>query len=145
MATPTPAKPAQIAIACGRSLGGNTWARIDSVAGITNAAPTPITARAPIKLLAELDNAANTDAAPNTIRPPFSASAAPVAVTERPGRQQEPGEHEAVRVDDPLQRARARRAGRATRVGNATLRLAFATTIITRLRQSTASVHHRRS
>src|SRR6478609_2250250 len=77
MATPTPAKPAQIAIARGRSLGGNTWARIDSVAGITNAAPTPITARAPITALDVLDNAANSDAAPNTIRPPLSASRRP--------------------------------------------------------------------
>ena len=40
-----PAKAAQIAIARGRSFGGNTWARIDSVAGMMNAAPTPITAR----------------------------------------------------------------------------------------------------
>src|SRR5207248_879625 len=66
-ATPTPANPAQIAIARGRSFGGNTCARIDSVAGITNAAPTPITARAPITAVAELDSTANNDAPPNTI------------------------------------------------------------------------------
>ena len=77
MATPNPAKPAQIAIARGRSLGGNTWARIESVAGITNAAPTPITARAPMIADDEFDNAANNDAAPNTISPPLSASRRP--------------------------------------------------------------------
>ena len=38
-----------------------------------------------------------------------------------------------------------RRRDRGTSVGRATFRLALATTIITRLRQSTASVHHRRS
>src|SRR6185503_21086627 len=70
IATPTPANPAQIAIARGRSFGGNTWARIDSVAGMTNAAPTPITARAPITAPAELDVIANSDAAPNTTSPP---------------------------------------------------------------------------
>ena len=77
IATPTPAKPAQITIARGRSAGGKTCAKIDNVAGITNAAPMPITARAPITALVVLDNAANNDAAPNTTRPPFSASRRP--------------------------------------------------------------------
>ena len=77
IATPTPAKPAQIAIARGRSFGGNTCARIDNVAGITNAAPTPITARAPMIAADELETTANNDAAPNTISPPLSASRRP--------------------------------------------------------------------
>ena len=77
MATPTPAKPAQIAMARGRSSGGNTWARMDNVAGITNAAPIPITARAPITAPAELDVMANSDAAPNRRSPPLSASRRP--------------------------------------------------------------------
>ena len=74
---PTPANAAQIAIAFGRSSGGNTWASTERVAGITNAAPTPIAARATIKLFAELANAANPDATPNRIRPPFSARRRP--------------------------------------------------------------------
>ena len=45
-AAPTPAKPAQMAMARLRSLGGNTWARTDNVAGMTSAAPTPIAALA---------------------------------------------------------------------------------------------------
>ena len=76
-ATPMPATPAQIAMARGRSSGGNTWARIDSVAGITNAAPTPITARAAMTPVDEVDVTANSDAAPNTTSPAFSASRRP--------------------------------------------------------------------
>ncbi len=76
-ATPTPATPAHTAIARGRSSGGNTWARIDSVAGMTNAAPTPITARAAITPVAEVDVTANSDAAPKITRPVFSASRRP--------------------------------------------------------------------
>ena len=76
-ATPTPANPAQIAIARGRSRGGNTWARIDNVAGITNAAPTPMTARDAITAVAEFDTTAAAEARPKMIRPPFSASRRP--------------------------------------------------------------------
>ena len=76
-ATPTPANPAQMAIARGRSFGGKTWARIDRVAGITNAAPTPISARHAITAPDELDRAAASDASPNTTRPPFSAARRP--------------------------------------------------------------------
>ena len=41
----TPVVVAQIAIALARSPGGNTFTRIDSVDGMMNAAPTPISAR----------------------------------------------------------------------------------------------------
>ena len=74
---PTPANAAQIAIAFGRSSGGNTCARTDNVAGMTNAAPMPMNARATINALAELENAAKPDAMPNRIRPPLSASRRP--------------------------------------------------------------------
>ena len=44
-AAPPPEMPAQMAIALPRSCGGKTLVRIDSVAGMTNAAPRPMTAR----------------------------------------------------------------------------------------------------
>ena len=105
--------------------------------------PSPRARRSP--RADELDNAANNDAAPNTIEPAVEREPSSVAVTERAGGQQQPGEHEAVGVDDPLQRARRRRARSSARVGSATLRLALAITIITRLMHSTPSVHQRRS
>ena len=116
-ATPTPAKPAQIAMACGRSSGGNTWARIDSVAGITNAAPMPMTARAAISCAGGARERRDSDAAPKTIEAAVQREPPPVPVAERAGGEQQAGEHEAVGVDDPLQRARRRRAGRSTSVG----------------------------
>ena len=45
IAPPAPAKPAHTAIARERSSGGKIVVMIDSVAGITNAAPMPMTAR----------------------------------------------------------------------------------------------------
>src|SRR4051812_39334574 len=44
-AAPAPEMPAQKAMALPRSLAGNTFVRIDKVAGMMNAAPMPITAR----------------------------------------------------------------------------------------------------
>ena len=44
-APPTPANAAQIAIAFGRSWIGNELRMIDNVAGMMNAAPTPMTVR----------------------------------------------------------------------------------------------------
>jgi hypothetical protein len=43
IATDPPATYAQMAIALGRSAGGNNVARMDSVPGMTSAAPTPMT------------------------------------------------------------------------------------------------------
>ena len=66
------------------------------------------------------------------------------AVAERAGGEQQPGEHERVGGDDPLQLRLGGAAARATSVGMATLRLELPTKTISRLRHSTASVHHRR-
>ncbi len=56
-------------MALARSLAGNTAVRIDSVAGITNAAPTPITARAAISVAESPDTAAHADPAAKMTRP----------------------------------------------------------------------------
>jgi hypothetical protein len=47
---PTPATADQAAMACGRSRGGNAAFRMDRVAGMTKAAPRPITTRAAIRM-----------------------------------------------------------------------------------------------
>ncbi len=69
---PTPATADQAAIACGRSFGGNTALRMDSVAGMTNVAPRPMTTLAMISVLVSVENAAATLPAANTARPPIS-------------------------------------------------------------------------
>jgi hypothetical protein len=53
MATPRPTAPAQTPMARPRSRGSKTLAMIDSVAGMTAAAPRPITARAQMSWSAE--------------------------------------------------------------------------------------------
>ena len=67
---PTPATADQAAIACGRSSGGNTAFRIDSVAGMTNVAPRPITTRAAISIPVPEANAAAVLPSAKTVRPP---------------------------------------------------------------------------
>ncbi len=69
---PTPATADQAAMACGRSFGGNTAFRMDRVAGITNAAPRPITTRAAISMPVPDANAAATLPSANTASPPTS-------------------------------------------------------------------------
>ena len=145
IATPTPAKPAQIAIARGRSVGRehvgqDRQRRRHHERGPDAHHRTSADHRArrarqrrEQRCRAEHDEAA-------VQREPSS-----VAVAERSGGQEQAREHEAVRVDDPLQRARRRRRASLASVGNATLRLALAITIITRLMHSTPSVHQRRS
>ena len=59
-------------MAWGRSLGGKTAFRMDSVAGMTNAAPRPITIRAVISTPVPDANAASALPPANTARPPSS-------------------------------------------------------------------------
>ena len=74
-----------------------------------NAAPAPITARAAISWLdAAGGRRARRRAAPNTAQPGEQRAAPPVAVTEGAGEQEEAGEHQRVRVDDPLELAEVR-------------------------------------
>ena len=53
MAMPSPEQPAQIPIALPRSCAGNVAVRIDSVDGMMNAPPMPISARVAISISAE--------------------------------------------------------------------------------------------
>ncbi len=61
-ATEPPATDAQTAIAFGRSAGGKTVARSESVPGMTRAAPTPIAARAAISSPTPVQKAPHTAA-----------------------------------------------------------------------------------
>src|SRR5215213_8556300 len=105
IAPAAPEIPAQVAIARARSCGGNTLTMIDSVAGITNAAPMPMKARHATTPAAESTVDATSAAPRNTTRPELQRALAAEAVTEGAGREQQAGEHERVCVHHPLQGA----------------------------------------
>ena len=84
-AAPLPEMPAQMAIALARSRAGNTLVRIDSVEGMTNAAPMPITARAAISMAGLSAKAPSTEPAANTTQPGLQRALAAEAVAERGG------------------------------------------------------------
>jgi hypothetical protein len=66
---PTVAAALQMAMAFGRSLSSNTVIRIESVLGMINAPPTPITVRAMISCAGSLANEASNEDAPNSASP----------------------------------------------------------------------------
>ena len=66
---PRPPTPIQIPIAFARSSRGKTSVRIDSVPGITSAAPAPCSARNAISAPALEESAAPTEASPKTTMP----------------------------------------------------------------------------
>ena len=74
---PAPAKLAQMAMAFGRSWAGKTLIRIDSVDGMMNAAPTPITARHRMRAVIDELNAANSEPMRKITRPSWSAPLRP--------------------------------------------------------------------
>ena len=70
MPMPSADTPAHTPIALPRSLGSvNTFVMIDSVAGMMNAPPMPISARVPISTSADDANAESTEPMPKTARP----------------------------------------------------------------------------
>ena len=103
MAPPAPANPAQMAMARGRSAGEKTLARMDSVDGITNAAPAPMSARVRDELVGGRGERRQQAGHPDHRQPELQGALATVAITQRAGRQQQAGEHQAVGVGDPLQ------------------------------------------
>ena len=74
---PIPAMLDHSAIAPARSRAGNTAVRIDSVAGMTNAPPTPISARAAISVAESPDRAAQAEPEAKMTRPSSSARRRP--------------------------------------------------------------------
>ena len=69
--------PAHRAIALARSRDGNTLVRIDSVDGITNAAPMPMIARATMSMLGPSATAPTTEPAAKITSPACSAPLRP--------------------------------------------------------------------
>ena len=76
--------------------------RIDSVEGMTNAAPMPITARAAISTPGLSARAPSIEPAAKTTQAGLQRALAAEAVAERGGGEQQPGEDQPVGVDDPL-------------------------------------------
>ena len=100
---PRPATPAQMPIARARSLPENVFVRIDSVVGKMNAPPIPMRPRATISISGEVERDASAENVPNMTSPAVERLLAPEAIAERAGGEQQAGEHDRVRVDDPLQ------------------------------------------
>jgi len=77
IAPAAPRKLAQMAIALGRSSGGNTLMRIDSVDGMISAAAAPMTARQAISCHMALESVARPAATRYRSRPSCSAPLRP--------------------------------------------------------------------
>ena len=69
---PPPATPTQTPIARGRSLSGNDVVMTESVVGMIAAAPTPISARAPMSWTGSFVSIARLAAMPKTPSPTIS-------------------------------------------------------------------------
>ena len=100
---PPPATPTQTPTARPRSSGGNEVVITDSVVGITAAAPAPMSTRAAISIAGVVDGERPTRRGAEDDQPGDQDALAAVPVAERAGGQQQPGEHDRVRVDDPGQ------------------------------------------
>ena len=103
MAMPRPDTPAHTPIAFARSSAGKTAVMIDSVEGMMKAPPTPIRARVAISIAGEVASAERPEPRPKTARPKRERPLAAEAVAESTRGEQQAGEDEHVRVDDPLQ------------------------------------------
>ena len=117
---PMPANPAQMPTALARSSAGKMLVIVESVPGMTSAAPIPMSARSPISWVGEPAPDRNERRAAEDGEADDQRAAPAVAVAEGAGRQQQRGQREPVGVDDPLllglARAEARR-DRGERVG----------------------------
>ena len=119
MAAPLPEMPAQMAIALARSRAGKTLVRIDSVDGMTNAAPMPMIARAAMSIAGASASAPSDRAGGEDEQAGLQGALAAEAVAERGGGEQQAGEDQAVGVDDPLHLGVAWRRGRPGRPASA--------------------------
>ncbi len=141
-AAPPAAMPAHAEIAFERSSGGNTLVSNDRVEGITSTAARPITARGADHLTGAVRERREHGAGEEQHHAALQHELAAEAVADRAGGEQHPGEHEAVGVHHPLQRA-GRRVEVVGELGRATLRLPLAIMITIRLRQSTTRIFQR--
>ncbi len=90
-ATPIPVVPDQMPMARTRSRSAvKTLARIESVQGISAAAPTPMVARATVKTSGVGDHAANAEPPPKTTRPPINTHFRPARSPKAPSDRSRP-------------------------------------------------------
>ena len=103
---PSADTPAQTPIALPRSAGSvKTFVMIDSVDGMMNAPPMPMSERAAISMLAGVGERRQRRADAEDGEPAGQRPVAAEAVAEAARGEQQAGEHDDVRVDDPLQLA----------------------------------------
>ena len=117
---------------------------IDSVAGMMNAPPMPMSAAGRDQLVGDVDERRQQRAEPEHDHAELQRARAAEAVAEAARGEQQAREHERVRVDHPLELAVRRVEVVCTSVGIATLRIELSTMITSRLRQSTPRIHQRR-
>ena len=104
---PSPATPAQTPIALRRSIGSmNTLVNSDNVEGMMKAPPMPMSDRVAMSAGADVANELSRLPRPKMLKSDDEGAVAAEAVAEAAGGEEEPGEHDRVRVDDPLQLAR---------------------------------------
>ena len=102
IAAPAPEMPAQMAIAFARSRAGNTLARIDSVDGHDEGGADAHDRARRDEHARRVGEHADQRPEAEDDEAGLQRALAPEAVAERGGREQQPGEHQAVGVDDPL-------------------------------------------
>ena len=104
MTTPRPATDDHRAMALARSAGTvKTLVKMERVAGMTAAAPIPITTRQATSSLAEVAMAATVEPRPEDNQAAGQGPVPSDAVTQAAQREQQPGHGQGVGVDDPLQ------------------------------------------
>ena len=103
MAMPSPETAAHAPIAFGRSSAGKTAVMIDRVDGMMNAPPMPIRARVAISIVGGGGQRGKTRAEAEDGEAERERALAAEAVAERAGGEEETGEDQHVRVDDPLE------------------------------------------
>src|SRR5947209_8670658 len=144
IAPAAPRKLAQMAMARGRSSGGKTLMRIDSVDGMISAAAPPMTARQAISCHMALDRVANPAATRYRTRPSWRAPLRPYRSPRAPVVNSSPANtSEYTATTHCSWEVVALRSREST--GIATFRLEFPTKMMIRLSTRTASVHQRRS
>ena len=137
-----PATPDHRAIARPRSTGGKTFERMARVAGMLQAPPTPMSARAAIRCWDVPAHAAAADETPNTTRPMMSRplrpnrSPSPATGSSRPASTRLYAVVIHWRVLSLASRSRAM-------LGSATVRMVLSMTMIVSARHSTTRIDHR--
>ena len=116
---------------------------IDSVDGMMNAPPMPMRARVAISIVGRGGQRGKTRAEPEDGETECERALAAEAVAERAGGEQQTGEDEHVRVDDPLQLGAGRAEVAARSVGSATLRMVLSSPMTSSDAERTTRVHQR--